>query len=653
MSVLAPVHAELGGMFPVSGETARFPHFAFGSRVGPCPRIPSESEYEMAASKPRTVIVLAACGFLLAGLGYASPSSASPGSSDSTGTDGCSAGARTLAQPGSHLYPEVGNGGYTSVHTLVHMVYDADTNTFLTGNQVVLTQRATQCLTNFSLDFERRSNNAAEGPNMAVQSVTVNGRAARFRFAQPAYPGDANGPDDPNPAAREASQTNPAGGPDHNPLPPACTPQLLSDKASARHSLNGTQCPANKLVITPAQPIRDRANFEVKVNYTGRPGVHNDGDGGREGWWRTPNGGFVITEPIGTQAWMPLNNYPTAKPTYDFSDTVTAGRTVVANGVLGSVRHNRPDNQFPGGSVTWNWRSTAPIASYLVENSVGKFHLTERTADNGTRYYVGQDASISAERQKENLAIMNEHQDITEYESLFTGAYPFASNGVFVGTPKVGDQMEMQTMIVFDNSRIDTSTFYHENMHQWWGDNVGESSIEMTFFKEGMAVVSEMLFAARKAEAKAGGPQSKKGQAAFQASLVKQFDRIYRSKGKFWTVAPSNPDAFNLFDDSNTYNRPGAAYIALRQILGSTNFTQALQQIQRAYGGGTITEPQLEAAFAHWLPVQTGTCRARLSQFFRQWFDTAYPAGGGKDRPQLTGPGLTGPGFYSAGGGCA
>jgi amino acid transporter len=32
--ILALVHAELGGMYPVSGGTARFPHFAFGSVVG-------------------------------------------------------------------------------------------------------------------------------------------------------------------------------------------------------------------------------------------------------------------------------------------------------------------------------------------------------------------------------------------------------------------------------------------------------------------------------------------------------------------------------------------------------------------------------------------------------------------------------------------
>ena len=88
---------------------------------------------------------------------------------------------------------------------------------------------------------------------------------------------------------------------------------------------------------------------------------------------------------------------------------------------------------------------------------------------------------------------------------------------------------------------------------------------------------------------------------------------------------------------------------ALRQILGHGNFTRALEQIQRQYGGGSIAEPQLEAAFARWLPNRSAACTSRLSQFFRQWWDTAYPKGGGANRPRITGPGLAGPGFYTGG----
>lgn len=555
----------------------------------------------------------------------------------------CSSGAHTLSHYGDQVYPETGNGGYRSVHTDVHLVYDAPTNRFLNGNHVVLTDRATQCLTDFSLDLERSSPDTEAGPDLRVQSVTVNGRAARFRFVQPTYPGDPKGQNDPDPRAHQAGQQNPVGGPSNNPFPPACEPELTGDSANAQ---DGTPCPANKLVITPSHPIGNGSTFVVSVHYVGRPGTHLDGDGSTEGWFRsdTPpgDGGFVTTEPVGTEDWMPLNDHPSAKPTYDFYDTVNAGKTAIANGILVSSRHNKPDANFPAGSTSWHWRMTSPVASYLVENSVGSYTLTSRTV-NGMRFYQAQSSSLSAAQQATNRAIMAQQPDITHFQSQFNGPFPFRSDGVLIGTPDAGFEEEMASMITFASGSIDLDTLYHENMHQWWGDNVTESNYNMTFFKEGMATLGEFLFAARLA-GQSGGP------AAFQASLVQQFNANYARTGAFWFNAPSKPTAYDLFDGSSTYDRPGTAYIALRQILGASRFNQALQQIQRKYGGGTIDEKQLEAGFARWLPNRSEDCREKLGQFFRQWFDTGYSAGG---KPTITGPGLAGGGFYNARGGCS
>ena len=239
-----------------------------------------------------------------AGRAIGSGSSQAGGSAEAGG--GCLAGAHTLSRFGDHVYPDTGNGGYTSLHTSVDLVYDATTNQFLPGNHVVLTDRAAQCLTSFSLDFERKSTaNVSIGPDMTVNSVTVNGAPATFAFVQPTYPGDPHGQNDPNPLAHEASEHTPVGGPGHNQLPPACSPELKSTSFATRNSQNGQQCPANKLVITPSAPIASGSVFAVTVNYTGRPGVHTDGDGTTAGWFRSNQprgaGGFVTTAPVGTE----------------------------------------------------------------------------------------------------------------------------------------------------------------------------------------------------------------------------------------------------------------------------------------------------------------------------------------------------------------
>jgi Peptidase family M1 domain len=321
---------------------------------------------------------------------------------------------------------------------------------------------------------------------------------------------------------------------------------------------------------------------------------------------------------------------------------------VLANGLLVSRTTNPPGTGFPGGSVTWHWRSAAPVASYLVQDSVGSYDLTERTMG-GVRFYQAQASSLRARRKRQNRAIMNQQADITRFQRMVNGPYPFTSDGALIGRPAASFAEEMQTMITFPGGRISLGLLNHENMHQWWGDNVTEASYNLTFFKEGLATLGDFLFAARSAQARAGGPASRSGRRAFERSLIRQFNAIYASKGRFWTVAPSNPPPYGLFHSSNTYDRPGIAYIALRQILGNRNFAGALRQIQLRYRGAAITEAQLETVFHRWLPDQSTACSSRLDRFFAQWFDTAYKPGGRARRPHITGPGLAGPRFYTAG----
>jgi hypothetical protein len=549
----------------------------------------------------------------------------------------CSSGAHSLSAFGAHVYPETGNGGYTSVHSDVYLSYDTEANLLLPGTHVALTDVATQCLTDFSLDFERTSANTTDGPNLTVGSVLVNGAPARFAFVQPTYPGDPNGQNDPDPRAHEAGELDPVGGPQANPFPPACSPELPTINPNKQFDLDGTQCPANKLVITPTSPIPSGATFVVTVNYTGRPGVHNDGDGTTEGWFRVgqpgDTGAFVTTEPVATEDWMPLNDHPSAKPTYDFFDTVPVGKTAVANGELVSQHANLPDASFPAGSTTWHWHSPEGVASYLVEDSIGSYSLSTRLASSGIQYYEAQDVAIPKNRAAANKAIMDTQEDIVNFQSAFNGPFPFTTDGVIIGVPNAGFEEEMQSKITFANETIDVQTLHHENWHQWWGDNVSEASYNLTFFKEGMATLGEFLYLAH------NSPD-------FEQSLVNQFDAIYAGPDSLWTGAPSDPTPYTLFSGSKTYDRPGIAYIALRRILGPANFAAALQQIQSTYRQGSITEPQLESAFASFLPTKTAACTAQLTQFFGEWFDTVYPPGGGANRPQITGPGLDGGGFH-------
>jgi hypothetical protein len=583
----------------------------------------------------------------------------------------CTPGARTLSQPGNRVWPELGNGGYKSLHTDVFTIYDAPTDKFLPGTHVDLTQQSTQCLSEFSLDFDRKNSVSptatVPGPDMTISSITIDGVPATFAHKQPTYAGDPNGLDDPDPLAHQASNTNPVSA--TNPNPPACAP------TGNGATLQGVACGETKLVITPAQPIPAGTTFKVVVNYSGQPGIRSNPSLGSEGWFKNNSpvgeGAMVTSEPSGTMAWMPLNNQASVKPTYDIHTTINydpalvvggvdSNRVAIANGRLVSKVVNAPDANFPsGGSRTFNWHSAEPVASYLVENSVGHFDESERAATAGdVLYYEFQSSNITAAKKLSNKAIMDQQEDITHFQELqVNGPFQFNANGIIVATPSASFEEEMQTKIVFVGGSISAQTFAHENMHQWWGDAVSYAQPKYTFFKEGYADMSEWLHIANLAALPAGPVGSAAYNAAFEASITARWagtGKYNTTSTSFWGVAPDNPTTGNLFSTANTYTRPGMSYIALRAILGPDNFRKASTEIQTTYRYGSVVPSDDIAIYHKYMPNQSIGCSNKLDAFFKQWWETSYtgsPAAGNK--PSITGPGLAGGGFYDANGGCS
>jgi hypothetical protein len=650
-------------------------------------RVPalSKGSYQLAACAPRGIGGNLTCatgahelqvagGDAIRGA-VAAKQAAPAGAADDT----CSPGRHSIAPFGDVVYPEGGNGGYKSVHTDTFLIYDAPSNLFLPGTHVDQTIVATQCLTDFSFDFETKDPPHSDapasrpGPDMTVGSVEVNGRPASFEFVRPTYPGDPNGDDDPDPKAHATGQSFPINA--DNPNPPACS------STGPDPALQNLPCPANKLVVTPDAPVPAGSTVKVTIDYTGRPGVHSDGDTSTEGWFRSINpvndGGFVTTEPMGTEDWMPLDNHPTAKPTYDFTTVTNIDRTAISNGELVSSTTDPADARFPGapgdpaatppipaqpaGSSTWKWHMPNPVPNYLVENSVGHYnngyddgvHGGVKIGADGTLFYEYQSAGVAANRVASNKALMDQQEDITDFQGVFNGPFPFTSNGVIIGTAPASFEEEMETKITFASGRIrDAGVLSHENMHQWWGDNVSASLTRFTFLKEGMANLGERLNTARTAATNAGGYGTAAGNAAFDASLVSSFNGTYNSQPAFWAEVPSNPTPDTLFDNPPTYSRPGASYLALRAILGDARWKALLHQIQHDFGGGNISEAQMEAQYQGALPNQSAACHTKLNQFFTQWWDTSYPSDG-MTKPQITGPGLSGGGFYEATGPCS
>ncbi len=113
------------------------------------------------------------------------------------------------------------------------------------------------------------------------------------------------------------------------------------------------------------------------------------------------------------------------------------------------MRRHPASREFPGGSVTWNWHAGMPVASYLVEDSVGRYSLTWHEWSTAIRFYQAQDLSIErgCASAKNISPSSTSSRNITAFESKFNGRFPFASDGIIVGTPDASFDEEMEGMI--------------------------------------------------------------------------------------------------------------------------------------------------------------------------------------------------------------
>ena len=191
-----------------------------------------------------------------------------------------------------------------------------------------------------------------------------------------------------------------------------------------------------ELVITPAAGLLAGTAFTVVVGYRGAPSVVTDPDGSIEGWVPTDDGAFVVGEPQGSPAWYPANDNPRDKATYDFTITVPADLTVMANGVLGS--------RTTVGDQTAVWRATSPMAPYLATATLGRFDLTETTLAERTPRRTWPSIRPSQGQRAPQAA---GHRRVLQ---LDLRAVPFEAVGAIVDdAPEVGYSLETQTKPVF------------------------------------------------------------------------------------------------------------------------------------------------------------------------------------------------------------
>lgn len=322
-----------------------------------------------------------------------------------------------------------------------------------------------------------------------------------------------------------------------------------------------------ELIIRPTSPLPGGSTHHLALTWTVEPQSFESLVGFEIGWFPTELGSYALDEPDGLHHWMPANDHPTDKATWQITIDVPAGVGGVANGAL--TAHQQLD-----GRERWTWTIDDPISTYLVLVATGDYELVDGVSPAGVplSHAVLRRAAGDAQVTR----ALGGTGEMVDYLASVFGPYPFASYGLVIADSDPQLAMETQTRSLFSmHGVLDDGVLVHELAHQWFGDSVTLGSWTDTWLNEGFATYAEWLWNEER-----GGPSTRQQAEAFL--------------GTPWGSPPGQPPVGAMFASSVYYG--GAVTLeALRAEVGDQQFFDILRRWAASRRHSTGTTAAFEA----------------------------------------------------------
>ncbi|HWK26651.1 MAG TPA: M1 family metallopeptidase [Solirubrobacter sp.] len=329
------------------------------------------------------------------------------------------------------------------------------------------------------------------------------------------------------------------------------------------------------LVITPKRPLRRNLPFLVTVShFTAVPTVADPSDGATTAFFVHSSGSATAPQPNWAHLFLPSNDHPRDKATYDIRFDVPAGTTAVANGV-------KLAQWTAGGRSHFVYVQRQPMATELLQLAVGSYDVTTVGVRDGVFLRDVTAKPITARIQP----LLGVTPDQMRWMQARAGRYPFDLYGSLVVEADLGFALETQTLELMDTSWFEDPqdvwdpTLLHEMSHMWFGDSVSPYSWSDLWLNEGHASWYEFTYAEERGFLE--GDTEFYPDPTGYAHLDDLMKAVY-AHGDEWRAESgpvAKPTSADTLFDLQRYHGGALVLYALRQKIGAAAF----QRIERAY----------------------------------------------------------------------
>lgn len=315
---------------------------------------------------------------------------------------------------------------------------------------------------------------------------------------------------------------------------------------------------------------------------------------------------YSLTEPFSTKYWFPCKEVLTDK-----ADSVYIYATVDKKLKVGSVGILKDVIDVDENKHQFRWRSTYPVAFYLISIAVGDYYeytfdAILDSAGNKTKvmnYIYNSEDYLTANKES-----IDATKDMLFVFSKMFGLYPFYQEKYGHSIVPLGGGMEHQTMTTLGNFNFDLVS--HELAHQWFGDYVTCKYWNDIWINEGFSSYSEYL-----AREDLKGPQSASDWMLNAHSIILEEER-----GSVYVPELQVGSSSRIFKYSLSYKKGAAIIHMIRHEIGNDSlFFQTLRTFLVRYGFNTASGED----FKQVLEEVSGKS---FDNFFNEWYyGEGYP----------------------------